>query len=37
MAEVIVGQIRRLAEPYERAVLTHGEFTAKKAEMLARF
>jgi hypothetical protein len=36
MTELVVHQIRELGELYEAAILTEEEFTAKKAELLAR-
>jgi hypothetical protein len=36
MTEVVVVQIRKLAELQEAGILTEEEFTAKKAELLAR-
>jgi hypothetical protein len=36
MTEVVVTQIRKLAELHEAGILTEEEFTAKKAELLAR-
>lgn len=36
MTELVVGQIKRLAELHEAAILTDEEFAAKKQELLAR-
>jgi len=36
MTELVVAQIRKLAELHETGILTEEEFTAKKAELLAR-
>ncbi len=36
LTELIVGQIRKLAELHEAGILTDEEFTAKKAELLER-
>jgi hypothetical protein len=36
LTELVVGQIRKLAELHEAGVLTDQEFTAKKAELLER-
>jgi hypothetical protein len=36
MTEVVVGQIKRLAELHEAGILTDEEFSAKKQDLLAR-
>lgn len=36
LTDLIVGQIRKLAELHEEGLLSEEEFTAKKAELLAR-
>ena len=36
MTELVVGQIKRLAELHEAGILTDEEFSAKKQELLAR-
>jgi hypothetical protein len=36
MTEMVIGQIRKLGELHEEGILTEDEFTAKKAELLAR-
>jgi hypothetical protein len=37
LTDVIVDQIRKLAQLREEGILTDEEFTAKKTELLARF
>lgn len=36
LTDMIVNQIRKLAELHEAGILTEEEFTAKKTELLAR-
>lgn len=36
LTDMIVDQIRKLAELHEAGILTEEEFAAKKAELLAR-
>lgn len=36
LTELVVGQIRKLAELHEAGILTDEEFSAKKAELLDR-
>ncbi|MFL6726338.1 MAG: SHOCT domain-containing protein, partial [Sphingomicrobium sp.] len=36
MTELVVGQIKRLAELHDAGILTDEEFSAKKQELLAR-
>jgi hypothetical protein len=36
LTEIIVGQIRKLAELHEAGILTEEEFAAKKADLLGR-
>jgi hypothetical protein len=36
LTELILSQIRKLAELHEEGILTDEEFTTKKAELLAR-
>ena len=36
MTELVIGQVRKLAELHEEGILTDEEFTAKKQELLAR-
>jgi hypothetical protein len=37
LTNMIVDQIRKLAELHEEGILTEEEFTSKKAELLSRF
>jgi hypothetical protein len=36
LTELIVGQIKRLAELHEAGILTDEEFSAKKTDLLSR-
>ena len=36
MTELVIGQVRKLAELHEEGILTDEEFTAKKQELLSR-
>ena len=36
MTELVIGQIKRLAELHEAGILTDEEFSAKKQELLSR-
>ena len=36
LTDMIIDQIRKLADLHESGILTEEEFTAKKAELLAR-
>jgi len=36
LTELIVGQIKRLAELHDAGILTEEEFSSKKAELLSR-
>lgn len=36
LTNMIIDQIRKLAELHEEGILTEEEFTAKKAELLSR-
>ncbi|HVM37295.1 MAG TPA: SHOCT domain-containing protein [Sphingomicrobium sp.] len=36
MTDVVLEQIRKLADLHQSGILTEEEFTAKKAELLAR-
>ena len=37
LTDIIVDQIRKLAELHEEGILTDEEFSAKKTELLSRF
>ena len=37
LTDVIIDQIRKLAELHDQGILTDEEFTTKKTELLARF
>lgn len=37
LTDVIIDQIRKLAELHEQGILTDEEFTGKKTELLSRF